>query len=43
MERQLQDPNSPLSQYSQDPSLLPFLTGDPDSVQHFISGVHREN
>ena len=39
----LQDPSSQLSQYSQDPSLQPFLTSDPDSVQHYSSGVHREN
>lgn len=40
---QLQDPTSPLYAYSQDPSLQPFLEGDPDSVQHYISGVHRDH
>lgn len=40
---QLQDPSSALSQYSRDPSLAPFLTGDPGNVQHYRSGVHREN
>lgn len=40
---QLQDPDSQLSQYSQDPSLDPFLTDDPTLVQQFISGVHRDN
>ncbi len=43
VQTQLQDPNSTLSQYSQDPSLAPFLTGDPGNVQHYRSGVHREN
>ena len=43
VQTQLQDPNSPLSQYSNDPSLQPFLTGDPENVQHYTSGVHREN
>lgn len=43
VQTQLQDPNSALSQYSQDPSLAPFLTGDPGNVQHYSSGVHREN
>ncbi|MGO1283707.1 MAG: hypothetical protein ACTHUU_01195, partial [Brachybacterium sp.] len=43
VQTQLQDPNSALSQYSQDPSLQPFLQGDPDSVQHYTSGVHRDN
>lgn len=43
VQTQLQDPNSQLSQYSQDPSLQPFLTGDPENVQHYTSGVHREN
>lgn len=39
----LQDPSSPLSQYQRDPSMAPFLEGDPDSVQHYESRVHREN
>ena len=43
VQTQLQDPDSALSQYSQDPSLAPFLTGDPGNVQHYRSGVHREN
>jgi hypothetical protein len=43
VESQLQDPNSSLSQYSQDPSLAPFLTGDRGNVQHYTSDVHREN
>lgn len=43
VQTQLQDPNSALSQYSQDPSLQPFLQANPDSVQHFTSGVHRDN
>ena len=43
VQTQLQDPNSALSRYSQDPSLAPFLTGDPGNVQHYRSGVHREN
>ncbi|WP_341854024.1 hypothetical protein [Brachybacterium sp. GPGPB12] len=43
VQTQPQDPNSTLSQYSQDPSLAPFLTGDPGNVQHYRSGVHREN
>ena len=43
VQTQLQDPTSQLSQYSNDPSLLPFLTGDPEAVQHFLSGVHREH
>lgn len=38
---QLQDPSSPLSRYSADPGLQPFLTGDPDAVQHFLAGIHR--
>ena len=43
VQTQLQDPNSALSQYSQDPSLQPFLQANPDSVQHYTSGVHRDN
>ncbi len=43
VQTQLQDPDSALSRYSQDPSLAPFLTGDPGNVQHYRSGVHREN
>ena len=43
VQTQLQDPNSALSQYNRDPSLAPFLTGDPGNVQHYSSGVHREN
>lgn len=43
VETALQDPTSPLSRYSQDPSLQPFLTGDPENVQHFTAGVHREH
>lgn len=43
VQTQLQDPNSALSQYSQGPSLAPFLTGDPGNVQHYRAGVHREN
>jgi len=43
VQTQLGDPGSPLSQYSQDPSLQPFLTGDPGQVQHYTSQVHREN
>ena len=43
VQTQLQDPNSAISQYNRDPSLAPFLTGDPGNVQHYSSGVHREN
>lgn len=43
VETALQDPGSQLSQYSQDPSLQPFLTGDPENVQHYTAGVHREH
>lgn len=43
VQSQLNDPGSQLSQYSNDPSLQPFLTGDPGQVQHYTSGVHREN
>ncbi|ASK65786.1 hypothetical protein CFK39_07980 [Brachybacterium avium] len=43
VETSLQDPNSQLSQYSQDASLQPFLTGDPENVQHYTSGLHRDN
>lgn len=39
----LQDPTSQLSQYSSDSSVQPFLNGNPNDVQHFTSGVHREN
>lgn len=40
---QLQDPTSQLSQYSQDPSLQPFLTADPDEVQQYTAELHRDN
>lgn len=43
VQTQLQDPNSQLSQYNQDPSLAPFLTSDPGNVQHYTSGVHRDH
>jgi hypothetical protein len=43
VQTQLQDPDSALSRYSQDPSLAPFLTGEPGDVQHYTAGVHREN
>ncbi|WP_422116020.1 hypothetical protein [Brachybacterium sp. UNK5269] len=41
VQAQLQDPGSQLSQYSADPALQAFLTGDPDAVQHFLAGIHR--
>lgn len=41
VETQLSDPSSALSQYSNSPSLQPFLTDDPGAVQHFTSDVHR--
>ena len=43
VQTQLQDPGSALSQYSQDLSFAPFFEGDAGSVQHYVSGVHRDN
>lgn len=43
VQTQLQDPGSALSQHSQDLSFAPFFEGDAGSVQHYVSGVHRDN